>query len=604
MISGGDPMWIFCLIISVALAIMAVTSAIAVYIISIRSTKRLNPLIFLLGGFLLSSCFMFFPIHSSTIVGDSLWGIPNAVCLTIFNAIQVIALGCEYGVVETGLAMCPDEFVELYKFWISFLYLLTPIFTFSFVLSLFKNVSAYVRYALKCFNRVYIFSELNERSITLASDIRKKNPWCGIVFTDVFDENDEKSYELIERSKSAGAICFKKDILAVNFKFHSPRAELIFMLIGTDETENLNQSLKLTKVFKNRENTRFYVFTTKTEGKLLLSAIPEGKFKLRRVDDVQSLIYRLLYESGQELFDTAKASEDGKREISALVVGMGHHGTEMMKALTWYCQMDGYSLKINAFDKDKLAYEKFCAKAPELMSSTYNGVYIDGEAQYDIRIHSQVDVQTESFAKKIYGIKDATYIFIALGNDDLNISTAVDIRMYYARMGMYPVIKAVLTNSEGKKALDGIANYRGQKYNIDFVGDIETSYAEEVIIDSELEKKALRRHLKWGAEDEFWRYEYNYRSSMASAIHLDARIRCGIPGADKREEDLTDEERTTVEALEHRRWNAYMRAEGYVFSGSKDKSSRNDLAKMHHDLVDYASLSDDQKRIDGRVGTE
>ena len=85
---------------------------------------------------------------------------------------------------------------------------------------------------------------------------------------------------------------------------------------------------------------------------------------------------------------------------------------------------------------------------------------------------------------------------------------------------------------------------------------------------------------------------------------MKARIKCGIAGAEKKEEELTEKERDVIEALEHRRWNAYMRAEGYVFSGSTDKSSRNDLAKMHHDLVDFASLSEEEKRKDSKVGTD
>ena len=46
-----------------------------------------------------------------------------------------------------------------------------------------------------------------------------------------------------------------------------------------------------------------------------------------------------------------------------------------------------------------------------------------------------------------------------------------------------------------------------------------------------------------------------------------------------------------------------MRSEGYVFSGSHDKSSRNDLGKMHHDLVYFELLDEEEKRKDGRVGT-
>jgi len=250
-----------------------------------------------------------------------------------------------------------------------------------------------------------------------------------------------------------------------------------------------------------------------------------------------------------------------------------------------------------------LAEEKFVALAPELMSSDYNGVDVEGEAQYQITIHPDVDVQTITFADKISKITNASYVFVALGNDDMNINTAVNLRMYFERIKIHPVIQAVVYNSQQRKALEGIANYRGQAYDIEFVGDIESSYTEDVIIDSELEDDALKRHLKWGKEEEFWTYEYNYRSSMASAIHMKARVKCGIPGADKKEADLSDEERTIIETLEHRRWNAYMRAQGYIFSGSTDKSSRNDLAKMHHDLVDYSSLTEEVKRLDSKVGT-
>ena len=91
---------------------------------------------------------------------------------------------------------------------------------------------------------------------------------------------------------------------------------------------------------------------------------------------------------------------------------------------------------------------------------------------------------------------------------------------------------------------------------------------------------------------------------MASAIHMKARIACGIPGAGKPEDQLTAEEKAIIEPLEHRRWNAYMRAEGYIYSGSPEKSSRNDLAKMHHDLVDFSSLTEEEKRKDSRVGTK
>jgi hypothetical protein len=230
-------------------------------------------------------------------------------------------------------------------------------------------------------------------------------------------------------------------------------------------------------------------------------------------------------------------------------------------------------------------------------------VYAKSEAQYTISIYPDMDIESTAFIEKIQTLTDTTYVLVALGDDRLNINTAVNLRMNFERMRIHPNIQAIVYNSRQCAALAGVRNYRGQEYDIHFFGDRESSYAEHVLIDGELESLALARHLKWGEEEQFWTYEYNYRSSIASAIHLKARIACGIQGANKKEEELTEEERLGIERLEHCRWNAYMRAEGYIYSGSKDKSSRNDLAKMHHDLVDYDSLPEDTKRKDSKVGT-
>ena len=81
-------------------------------------------------------------------------------------------------------------------------------------------------------------------------------------------------------------------------------------------------------------------------------------------------------------------------------------------------------------------------------------------------------------------------------------------------------------------------------------------------------------------------------------------IFCGIPGAGKKAADMSIQERNTLENLEHRRWNAYMRAEGFVFSGSTDAASRNDLGKMHNDLVNYTILPEEEKRKDSAVASE
>ena len=111
------------------------------------------------------------------------------------------------------------------------------------------------------FRDVYVFSELNEKSFALANDIKNKNKKATIVFTDVFDDDEEKMYELIERTKEIGAINFKKDILVVDFSKHSKNKELYLFTIGENETENMNQALKLIDNYKMRQNTHLYVCT-------------------------------------------------------------------------------------------------------------------------------------------------------------------------------------------------------------------------------------------------------------------------------------------------------------------------------------------------------
>ena len=592
-------MWLVCFTLSISCILLAAVFPRAINKSKLLKKHKVGFFNSLFAGVFIAALFMFFPIHSVTAEATLLGGW-RAFLLSVFNSMQVFAIGCEFGVVRESMVFCPDWLDVLYQVWAATLFVLAPVFTFSFVLSLFNNLSAYLKY-MCAFNReIYVFSELNERSLVLANDIKTKNKKATIVFTDVFEDNEENTYELIENAKRLGTICFKKDILVVDFKKHSSKKPVFFFAIGLNETENLNQSLKLIENYRDRENTHIYVFSTKIESELLLTSVDKGAVKVRRINEVQSLVNRVLYEQGCVLFDSAREMPNGNKKISAIVVGMGSHGTEMVKALTWFGQMDGYKLEINAFDRDPLSKEQFIALAPELMSDDYNGVDIEGEAQYKITVHPGIDVTSITFANEIAKITDATYVMVALGNDDVNINTAVNLRMYFERMKIHPVIQAIVYNSQQKKALEGIKNYRGQAYDIEFIGDVESSYTEAVIIDSELEEEALKRHLKWGKEEEFWTYEYNYRSSMASAIHMKARIQCKIPGAAKSEDDLTDEERNTIEVLEHRRWNAYMRAEGYVFSGSKEN---NDLAKMHHDLVDFSSLTDEEKRKDSKVGT-
>ena len=660
-------MWLIFLIFSISCVVIIPTIMALVDRIKPVKNHKFKLLTMLFVGVLVSAIFMFFPMHMSE-EGVASMNAFRALLLSVFNSVQIFTAGCEVSAVRDGLQNCAPQLLTAYQIWSSVLLVAAPILTFGFVLSVFKKISAYTRYIFSYFKEVYVFSELNDKSLILANDIvKREGKKAVIVFTDVFEENKETSYELIEEAKKLRAICFKNDILVVKFKNHSKNKPISFFTIGVDETENLNQALKLIERYRDRENSNIYVFSTKIESGILLSSTDKGKMRVRRINEVQSLINHLLYEKGELIFQTKKAVSSKDKDISAVILGMGKHGTEMVKALSWYGQMDGYNLEVNAYDRDPLAEEKFTALAPELMSSKYNGRKIEGDAQYKITVHSGIDTDTITFANKIKKVKNVTYALVALGDDDVNIRTAINLRMYFERMGVNPVIQAIVYNSQQKKALEGIKNFAGQGYNIMFIGDLETSYVWKVIIDSELEAKALAHHksyvegllkdderyqkllycylddekitveelreriatskstkkakgssleeqspvegkefyyvLKEYAEEKFWKYEYNYRSSVATAVHRKAKETCGILKADTDSSKLTQQEKIAIEILENKRWNAYTRAEGYIYSGSRDESSRNDLAKMHHCLVKYDLLTPLEKMRNSEVGS-
>ncbi len=545
------------------------------------------------AGVVVASLLLMIPLSLEDISnGGKVWW--EYVLIPIHKMIKLFVVDADLPETIAGIAATEDWLKIAYSALLSIYFVSAPLLTFSFVLSFFKNLSAYTQYFKHYKSDVYIFSQLNEKSLALAKSLEKNTEKHRFfVFTDVFTNEDDKSYELVEQALELGAVCFKKDINSIDFSFHSKNSELNFFTISENHDDNVSHALKLVTKFKTRENTHLYVFSTEVEAEMLLAAAfnkqddAERRIKVRRVNEVQSLVFRTLFEQGfEKIFESAIETDKGYKEISIMLAGMGLHGTEMAKALSWFCQMDGYRLEINAFDMAPNADSVFASTCPGLMDPALNGHYdIDGEQKCKITVHNNLDVKSIEFDNAVAGLPRISYVFVALGDDGLNIETAVKLRGLFKKMGTEPVIQAVVYDSDKCHALDGITNFKGKPYNIDFIGDMETSYSEDVVLDSDVEDLALARHLKWGKEDEFWKYGYNYKSSVASAIHTEMKKKCGIPGVFKKPSDRTEEELWSLRKLEHCRWNAYMRSEGYVFAPERD-----DMAKTHHCLVPFDML--------------
>ncbi|MBQ2061131.1 MAG: hypothetical protein II458_00430 [Oscillospiraceae bacterium] len=592
----------FCFFLSSAILIGSVF--LSLYIKgSHRVSKGFQPANILLVGVFISAVFLFLPIYAEMFPSNFGGGI-QTLAVSFHHVLRLFVLDGEFEFIS--------DYVKKLSGWLSYsfpllaaaLYVLAPMLTFRFILSFFKSLAAFRGYLFQYRRDGYIFSDLNERSLALARDLRKNHPKSMIVFTDVFEGQDDQSFELQKQARDIRAICFREEIGTIDFTRHSKKASLFFFLLSQNGHENITQSLSLIEKYRDRDNTRVYTFSTNVESELLVRQPKGARIKVHRVNQVRTLILRMLYDRGQFLFEDALPDNNGVKTISVAIVGLGKHGTEMLRTLPWLCQMNGYRLVIHAFGSDPLAESKFRKLCPELMAPDKNGVHIDGEAEYEIHIHSGISIETTEFSEILRQVPPLTYVFISLGNDDNNIETAVSLRILSEQLGIHPRIQSVVYSTQKCRALNGVTNFKGQPYRIEFLGDMESEYAEKVVLHSAMEQDALLRHMKWGAEEDFWRYEYNYRSSIATAIHMRMREACHMPGAGKTEDQLTDDERAALELLEHKRWNAYMRCDGYIYSGSLDSSSRNDLGKMHQNLVPFALLNEDDKRKDSRVGSK
>lgn len=582
------------------IALFLTVTLVAILFVQFCIIKRLKgsvALVVALGTLFLSAVLLHYPLYAVGAFATVSLSV-EALLSALHHTLRMFVLDGELSEIQRFTHSLGDAYATAYFLLAAFIYIISPLLTFGAVLSLFRNVSAFFRYSTHFFSETCIFSELNERALVLAESIKRKQPKTLVIFTDVYEGTDEVSAELQCATKKLGAICFKQDIAALRTSFHEKTNRIRFFIIGVDENENVRQASALIQRNGENGNMELYLFSNSEESSLLIQSVQARGMRIRRIDEVGTLITGMLYDTGVDFFTRAAPLPNGERLISAVILGLGAYGTELLKSLSWFGQMDNYQLLLTAVDRREDAASAFSFRCPELMSAKRNGIFEEGEAQYTIRIHSGINAMSEDCMNILKDLPAVTHVFVALGNDRVDTECAMCIRERCERLGMHPQIQTVVFDDFSSVALRNAVNFRGTSYDIQSFGSVKERYDEKVLLNSELEQKALERHLLWGDEDSFWRYEYNYRSSVASVLHQKAKIQCGVSGANLNPKDRKPEDRDRLRLIEHRRWNAYMRSEGYCYSGSRDKSSRNDLAKMHYDLVPFGVLDEEEKKKD------
>ena len=448
----------------------------------------------------------------------------SAISISVQHMLRLFALDGEF----IGLLFEMNELADfslrsLYIVLSATICLLAPLLTFTVLLSFLKNFTSKARYSFNFFRETLVFSDLNEKSLAMAKSLAERKSCFSrrplIVFTDILDKHEEEHYELIAEANQLNAILFRKDLASIHFRFrHLPLRKLKFYLISEDDSEKIRHAMRIMERF-DYSGTELYVFSDHVECQLLLSTVKTKHMRVIRVNDVQSLIYHNLHEHGTRLFRHAQAVHTELRRpaaepatISAVIVGLGQYGTEMFKALIWYCQMIGFTLRIDVFDEEEKTEDRLRARCPELLDPPMRDQA--GDSRYDIHIHSGVTVDTAEFDTKLRGVPHPTFVFVALGTDELNISTAIRIRALCEQRGCKPDIEAVVYDSNISRTMSmhwddfskghrtdketsGVKNHRGQAYRVHMIGDLESFYSADTLLRSSLVEAGEQCDLKW-----------------------------------------------------------------------------------------------------------
>lgn len=340
----------------------------------------------------------------------------------------------------------------------------------------------------------------------------------------------------------------------------------------------------------------------------------DEKLKIRFIDEIALFCNNLLF--NHPLYDLP----DGKKDIFVLLVGCGRLGTQMLKTVAWCGQIKGYTLKIRVLDKKAKQIEKeFYSQYPEMKN-------------YNVKFE-EVDIEGSDFETKVSRYKNTTFVCVATGSDDLNISTAENLFEIFRRnyTGYTPPI---FTRVRKVMKSDNFAD-KGtflDDRNIHLFGTSNSIFSNDTLFNSELENLAFAVHLSynWAIDDEktsfnyqkalndFYTSEYSRRSSMAAALHITSKLKmCNIEvkkGELPNEENLIEfdniikDEDKKLELMinEHERWNAFMRSEGFrtvKFSTVKKyapltRSHKDEDAKLHPCIISWEDLEPLQKEYD------
>ena len=466
------------------------------------------------------------------------------------------------------------------------LFLLTPALTVSFIVAYLERIISKFRFILSKNKKLYVFSELNDKSILLSKNLENKNK-STIVFCNIQDKKDVsiKSIKLNDKVE--------------NIKFNS-KSDITFYMVNTNEEENLNATLSLIDKYKTFDKVKINVVNRTDETPIILDSMDKGKITVEIINETERAVFNLL--NNKPLFLNTI-----DKTISVLIVGCGNVGKEFLRDSVWCGMIPDYKLKFLVIDiKADIIKENITVEMPELLDS------------YDITFLN-ADIKSSKAINMVKNRDDVNYILVSTDTDDKNIDIAIMLRrLFLKEFNREPLINLYIENDIKNEEILRLSNEKNNGYNLNAFGSIYELYHQNNIIDSEIEKIAREIHLAYNPDDKnLEKYnlrEYNKRSSRALALHIKYKLFYVLGNeytSDMKEnqrlfkEKYNSEIENILSRNEHNRWNAYMRSIGYVYVSCGEVAKYYEsnghyihyLARRHPALVEYDELDKVSKEL-------
>ncbi|MCX6256404.1 MAG: hypothetical protein NTW49_00650 [Bacteroidia bacterium] len=573
----------------------------------------------------------FIGYHFGSQGGTSLHNIVTHALEAVFSAGRLFVLGNDLIEVPSSMKDNP-----VYLLWFSLVGSSAVFISVSILINLFgKRLITRVKIWLNNSEENHIFFGVNEASIALANDLLKTNASSLVIFIKKIDKNEDTTlYHAVEET---GALIINREsvieslklekeegILHVKKEFSSPenlkklrlirkviRCKSHMYFLSSNEEWNMNMArsvLDETEILTFHQPLTFHIRTDGADlEEILYESLPAPTanlhIKLFNQSGIAASQLVARYNPADWIAkDTAKGVATS--DFSVMIIGFDQTGNAVLRKLIEYGQFTGSQFR--AVITDQFMQEKkgrFEHNYPGLVSN------------YSLDFEETKVGSTGFFELVSQHTDELDYIVVTLGNDALNVRTAVDLQQFITRRTNRKVkIIVRVSNNENYRHLSSPS----QTVKIDVFGRTCDIFTEDIVVRGKLEAMATRIHDYYNSQkpasmhrswDELTRIEQATNTSAADHIYIKLTL-CGLTIEDVRkmedemqfEQFLGNERFDNLAKGEHLHWNAVLFTNGWdkwdlakIPVGSS--IHKENTLKLHACLVNWEDLQIVGKRF-------